>query len=534
MSRRYPHSIDAEKCILGAMLLNEDAILTALNILGDTGDAFYAESHGHIYNAMVSLYQDGEPVDLVTLANALTADGTLYEAGGAVYLAELTDTVPTSANAEHYATIVRDAWERRHMIAVCKRTSNDLFSDDRPLSDVLTYLAGNLNGHSPVKKLNRLAPSNMIHWQRLAAEPPDSVFTDGLTVGTLGVLAAEGGTGKSFLSLQIALSVVFGTEIVAGFKPSKRGAVLCCYGEDDEHVVAKRIKAICDASDIQPGEVDDAIRANELVIIAGRSGALLRFDNHGNTVRTADYQTLAKQCEDAKYRLVIVDPLIAWAGLPNENDNAGMQLAAETLIALSRASGGAVLALHHANKAGARTGDTSQNLSRGASSLLCAARWVASMRGLTDKDAKHFGISDNELAGYVEVQISKNSYAARSGHRHYFKRNPDGVLTPVALVSSIADIENAIEAELTEGGYHLTVNEILKKTGAVAVRFREAVDHRVGRSVTREEVKQAIDGGLFMERFGVENVARSGAGKPRNELVVGIMDNYGQTAQPIF
>lgn len=532
MSRRYPHSIDAEKCILGAMLLNEDAILTALQVLGDSGDAFYADSHGHIYNAMVSLYQDGEPVDLVTLANTMTQDGTLQESGGASYLADIIDAVPTSANAEHYATIVRDAWERRHMIAVCKRTSNDLFCDDRPLTDVLAYLAGNLNGHSPVKKTNRLEPSNMIHWQRLAAEPPDSVFTDGLTVGTLGVLAAEGGTGKSFLSLQIALSIVFGTEIVPGFAPAKRGAVLCCYGEDDENVVAKRIKAICDATDIQPGEVDDAIRSHQLVIIAGRSGALLRFDAKGNTTRTPDFQTLCRQCEESKYRLVIIDPLIAWAGLPNENDNAGMQLAAETLIALSRASSGAVLALHHANKDGARTGDTSQNLSRGASSLLCAARWVASMRGLTDKDAKHFGINEADIAGYVEVRVSKNSYAARSGHRHYYKRNEDGVLIGTAMVSSLMDIQNAIEEELQAGSYHLTVNEIMKKKGDHSIRFRVAVDRRAGRAVTVAELKEAIDDGVFMGRFDINQVTQKGAGAPRNELAIAIVDNCGDSGFP--
>jgi hypothetical protein len=534
MSRRYPHNIDAEQCILGAMLLNEDAILTALNVLGETGDSFYADSHGHIYNAMVSLYQDGEPVDIVTLAQALTEDGTLHDAGGPVYIAELTDAVPTSANAEHYATIVRDCWERRHMISVCKRTSNDLFSDDRPLADVLTYLAGNLNGHSPVKKTNRLAPSNMIHWQRLAAEAPDSVFTDGLTIGTLGVLAAEGGTGKSFLSLQIALSVVFGTEIVAGFKPAKRGAVLCCYGEDDEHVVSKRLLAICNASGIQPGEVDDAIRSKQLVIIAGRSGTLLHFDKNGKASHTADYQTLAKTCTDEKYRLVIIDPLIAWAGLPNENDNAGMQLAAETLIALSRASAGAVLALHHANKQGTKSGDNSQTLARGASSLLCAARWVASMRGLTEKDIKHFGLKEADMATCVEVHIAKNSYSARSGQRHYYKRNEDGVLIAESMITSIADVENAIEAELIHGKYNLTVREIMKKTGDHAIRFRRNIDTRAGRSVTTEQVKEAIDGGLFMGRFDIKTTPKNGAGAPRNELIVGIADNCGEYDSPEF
>ena len=86
------------------MLLNPDAVGTAVEVLrDDPADTFYVEAHQHIFEAILSLARDNRPVDMLTLTDALARNGALEKAGGAAYIAELTDAVPTSANVEYYA-----------------------------------------------------------------------------------------------------------------------------------------------------------------------------------------------------------------------------------------------------------------------------------------------------------------------------------------------------------------------------------------------------------------------------------------------
>ncbi len=105
LRRVPPHSLEAEESVLGGVLLDNAALDSALEFVGP-GD-FYREAHRKIMRAMVELSQRGEPVDLITLAEALTARGELQDVGGASHLAELADKVPTAANIAYYARIVR-------------------------------------------------------------------------------------------------------------------------------------------------------------------------------------------------------------------------------------------------------------------------------------------------------------------------------------------------------------------------------------------------------------------------------------------
>ena len=109
-----PKNVEAERCVLGAMLLNAKAIPEAVDVLGNGADEnFFIDGHTHIFRAILRLYAIGTPVDMVTLTEALTEAGRLEAAGGVSYIAELTDAVPTSANVGHYAKIVRSAALRR-------------------------------------------------------------------------------------------------------------------------------------------------------------------------------------------------------------------------------------------------------------------------------------------------------------------------------------------------------------------------------------------------------------------------------------
>lgn len=109
-----PQNLEAEQAVLGAMLIEENAIAIILEILDK--DFFYKGSHKKIFSAIVELYAGNEPVDLVTLTHLLKKKGILDDVGGAAYLTTLTSLVPTAANAIHYAKIVKEKYLLRSLI----------------------------------------------------------------------------------------------------------------------------------------------------------------------------------------------------------------------------------------------------------------------------------------------------------------------------------------------------------------------------------------------------------------------------------
>ena len=109
-----PQNLDAEESVLGAMMLSPGAIGAVSEVL-DASD-FYRESHAKIYRAALALYAKGEPVDAITLVDELEERGELEEVGGRVRIHELAALVPATANAGHYARIVREMATLRGLI----------------------------------------------------------------------------------------------------------------------------------------------------------------------------------------------------------------------------------------------------------------------------------------------------------------------------------------------------------------------------------------------------------------------------------
>lgn len=109
-----PQNIEAEKSVLGSMLIDEGAIGLALEILDEAW--FYEDAHRKIYSAILDLYNNRKNVDLITLSDKLRSDSQLDMVGGVHYLSSLIDMVPTSANVEHYAHIVKEKGILRQLI----------------------------------------------------------------------------------------------------------------------------------------------------------------------------------------------------------------------------------------------------------------------------------------------------------------------------------------------------------------------------------------------------------------------------------
>jgi replicative DNA helicase len=112
--RTLPHNLEAEKCVLGAVLINNHAFNQAAEVID--ADDFYRHAHRRIFETMVGLTDRSEPVDLVTLKDALTRSGEIDEVGGPAYIASLTDGVPRTANVEYYARIVKEKSTLRRLI----------------------------------------------------------------------------------------------------------------------------------------------------------------------------------------------------------------------------------------------------------------------------------------------------------------------------------------------------------------------------------------------------------------------------------
>jgi replicative DNA helicase len=120
IERVPPHNIEAEQAVLAAMLVDRDAIAKVMEAL-DPG-SFYRQAHGTIFESMVNLYERGEPVDLITLRDALGSKQQLEEVGGYGYLVDLAASIPTTAHVEYYAKIVTDKALLRNLI----RTASDI------------------------------------------------------------------------------------------------------------------------------------------------------------------------------------------------------------------------------------------------------------------------------------------------------------------------------------------------------------------------------------------------------------------------
>ncbi len=130
-----PHDNEAEQAILGSILIDKD-IMTSLSQLVFS-EYFYEEKHKIIYESMLILYDERKPIDILTLTNSLKKRKLIKDIGGASYLSELTNVVPTSANSEHYAQIVKDAYIRRSLIQMGSRMTDKAFEEEKEASEIL-------------------------------------------------------------------------------------------------------------------------------------------------------------------------------------------------------------------------------------------------------------------------------------------------------------------------------------------------------------------------------------------------------------
>src|SRR3989337_1510898 len=134
-----PHDEQAEASGLGAILIDKDAISQIIEFVRP--QFFYKEAHEDIFEAMMTLYEKHEPVDVVTVTAQLKKMGKYKNTGGTSYLTELTNSVPTSANIEYYGQIVSDAFVKRQLIDSAAKISQSAFAGGEDAQQILDTAA---------------------------------------------------------------------------------------------------------------------------------------------------------------------------------------------------------------------------------------------------------------------------------------------------------------------------------------------------------------------------------------------------------
>lgn len=135
IKRLPPNNVEAEKAVIGAMMLDSDAIMVCSEIL--TAGEFYQQQYGIIFDALVEMYRDGIGADLVTIQNKLREKEVTPELYSVEYLGELLASVPTSANVKFYAEIVHEKAVLRKLIKVTEQVTRECYMDSQPLEDIL-------------------------------------------------------------------------------------------------------------------------------------------------------------------------------------------------------------------------------------------------------------------------------------------------------------------------------------------------------------------------------------------------------------
>ena len=135
IKRIMPHSLEAEQSVIGSMIMDKDAIMTANEML--LSEDFYHQQYGILFDTMVELYNAGLPVDLVTLQNKLKEKNVPPEVSSLDYVRDLITAVPTSANIKYYAKIVKDNAIRRKMIKLMQEIENDCYAGQESVDVVM-------------------------------------------------------------------------------------------------------------------------------------------------------------------------------------------------------------------------------------------------------------------------------------------------------------------------------------------------------------------------------------------------------------
>ncbi len=227
-----PHDIDAEKSVLAAILIDKDAIIKASEILKP--ESFYSKAHQAIFAAMLELYDKRMAIDVITLKDQLTKDKTIRTAGGVSGISQLSNLLSTAANVENYASMVKEKYVKRELIALSNEVGNLAFDESKEVNEILDSAEQQVMAISqtharrdflPIKQTLVESFDRLDELQKSGGELRGLAtgfndldrLTAGLQKSNLVILAARPGTGKTAFAVNIAQYATIAAKKKVGF-----------------------------------------------------------------------------------------------------------------------------------------------------------------------------------------------------------------------------------------------------------------------------------------------------------------------------
>lgn len=360
--RTMPNSLEAEQSLIGSMIMDRDAILIASELL--LKEDFYHQQYGILFEAMVELFNNREPVDLITLQNKLREKNVPPEISSLEYVKDLVDAVPTSANAKYYAEIIKDKSLLRRMIHTTEDITNDCYQGaesteilleqtEKKIFDLLQNRRG--SDYVPIKQivLNALdkiekASKTQGNVTGIATGFLDLDYkTAGLQPSDLVLVAARPSMGKTAFVLNIAQYVAFHSELctaIFSLEMSKEQLVNRLFS----------LESRVDAQKLRSGDLSDA-DWEKLIEGAGTIGQskLIIDDTPGISI-----SELRSKCRKYKLehdlKLIIIDYLQLMSGSGSRASDSRQQEISEisrSLKGLARELNVPVIALSQLSRA---------------------------------------------------------------------------------------------------------------------------------------------------------------------------------------
>ncbi|MGA2513930.1 MAG: AAA family ATPase [Candidatus Limnocylindrales bacterium] len=330
IDRLPPHDLDAERAVLGSILIDQTVIAEVMERLSPSD--FYRQAHATIYSAMLRLYEKGKPADVVLLSGEL--NGQLEEAGGAAYLSGLVASTPSSVMAEQYAEVVARKAVMRGLIGAAGKIAAIGYEDGSDVAASIDRAEAELLAVGQRRSAGTPVASGMTLEEFVAASAsgcswllPGCVPDQGITV-----FAGEPRTFKTWAALQLLLAIAAG-EAFIGIAPTRSGGVLYVSEEGARSKLSERLDGL--ASIMRP--------------LAGSVRIMHRL---GTTLAAGDDWERVRATVAAGRPVLVVFDTLAALMVGDENSVRDMHDALRHIQRLIADFGVTVILLHHVNKNG--------------------------------------------------------------------------------------------------------------------------------------------------------------------------------------
>jgi len=328
-----PHNLEAETSVLGSLMLDKDAIIKIADLL-KAGD-FYKDDHNLIYETMLALYEDREPIDVLSLANKLEEKGKLEKVGGSNYLASLVNSVPSATNDVHYAKVVQKKVLLRRLISAASDIVEIGYDESEDVQKILDEAEQKIFAVSqkyikqdfvPIKSILEVAFNRIdeLHKSDHTFRGVQTHFSDldtilaGLQKSDLIILAARPSIGKTSLALDIARQVGVHSKVPVGIFSLEMGS---------DQLVDRMIasQAGVDLWKLRTGKLSSEGQDNDFERISDAMGVLSEapiFIDDSGSLNIMEMRTMARRLQaEHNLGLIIVDYLQLMESQSSKRDN---------------------------------------------------------------------------------------------------------------------------------------------------------------------------------------------------------------------